>query len=59
MPHIHLPDVGIATAILNPINTAIQIWVALGVAWERDVINGDTRSRVVSLFCVKGLDKLG
>ena len=55
-----------ATAILNLIDTATQMWGAVEAAWERDVINGDARSRAaffsytaVSLFGVKGLDKLG
>ena len=56
----------LATAILNPIDTVTQMWAAVETAWERDVINGDARSRAaffsytaVSLFGVKGLDKLG
>ncbi len=54
------------TAILNPIDTGKQMWGAVEAAWERDVINGDARSRaeffsygVVSVIGVKGLDKLG
>ena len=56
----------LATAILNPIDTVTQMWAAVEAAWERDFINGDARSRAaflsytaVSLFGVKGLDKLG
>ena len=56
----------LVTAILNPMDTVIQMWAALEVAWERDVINGDTCSRAaffsygaVSVFGLKGLDKLG
>ena len=54
------------TAILNPIDTGKQMWGAVEAAWERDVVNGDARSRVeffsyrvVSVIGVKGLDKLG
>ena len=57
---------GLATAIMNPIDTATQMWGAVEVAWERDVINGDARSRasffsyaVVSVVGLKGVDKLG
>jgi predicted ribonuclease toxin of YeeF-YezG toxin-antitoxin module len=57
---------GLATAILNPIDTATMMWNALETAWERDVINGDARSRAaffsygaVSVFGLKGLDKIG
>ena len=56
----------LATAILNLIDTVTQRWAAVEVAWERDVINGDARSRAaffsygaVSVFGLKGLDKLG
>ncbi|WP_156117043.1 T7SS effector LXG polymorphic toxin [Lysinibacillus odysseyi] len=57
---------GLATAIMNPIDTAKQMWGAVEAAWERDVVNGDARSRaeffsygIVSVIGVKGLDKLG
>ena len=57
---------GLATAIMNPIDTASQMWGAVEVAWERDVVNGDARSRAeffsytaVSIFGLKGVDKLG
>ena len=57
---------GLATAITNPIDTATQMWGAVEVAWERDVVNGDARSRAeffsyatVSVFGLKGVDKLG
>jgi len=51
---------------MNPIDTATQMWGAVEVAWERDVMNGDARSRAeffsyatVSVFGLKGVDKLG
>ncbi|WP_413365174.1 T7SS effector LXG polymorphic toxin [Lysinibacillus sp. 3P01SB] len=57
---------GLATAIMNPIDTAKQMWGAVEAAWERDVVNGDARSRaeffsyaVVSVVGLKGVDKLG
>ena len=50
---------------MNPIDTATQMWGAVEVAWERDVVNGDARSRasffsytVVSVVGLKGVDKL-
>ena len=57
---------GLATAIMNPIDTFSQMWSAVEAAWERDVINGDARSRasffsytLVSVVGLKGVDKLG
>jgi len=57
---------GLATAIMNPIDTVTQMWGAVEAAWERDVINGDARSRasffsytVVSVVGLKGVDKIG
>ncbi|WP_332651490.1 DNA/RNA non-specific endonuclease, partial [Lysinibacillus sp. 54212] len=58
--------IGIGTAIFNPIDTFNQMWGAVEAAWERDVINGDARSRaaffsyaIVSAVGLKGVDKLG
>ena len=57
---------GIATAIMNPVDTFNAMWDAVETAWNRDVINGDAHSRaeffsyaIVSVVGLKGIDKLG
>ena len=57
---------GILTAIMNPIDTFNMMWDAVETAWNRDVINGDARSRasffsytLVSIVGLKGIDKVG
>lgn len=57
---------GIYTAVTNPIDTLSAMWEAITVAWERDVVNGDAKSRasffsyaIVSVVGLKGIDKVG
>ncbi|MDR6999668.1 hypothetical protein [Neobacillus niacini] len=57
---------GIGNAILYPVDTFKYLYGAVEQAWERDVTNGDARSRakfftysLVSLVGLKGIDKVG
>ncbi|MDR6999645.1 hypothetical protein [Neobacillus niacini] len=57
---------GIGNTLLHPIDTFKYMWGAVEQAWERDVTNGNPRSRakfftysLVSLVGFKGIDKVG
>ncbi|MDR6999664.1 hypothetical protein [Neobacillus niacini] len=57
---------GMGNAVLHPIDTFKYMRGAVEQAWERDVTNGDARSRakfftysLVSLVGLKGIDKVG
>ena len=56
---------GIGNAVLHPVDTFNYMWGAVETAWERDVVNGNARSRgeffsyaLVSIVGLKGLDKV-
>ena len=56
---------GIGNAVLHPVDTLNYMWGAVETAWERDVVNGNARSRgeffsyaLVSIVGLKGIDKV-